>query len=110
MQRRVKGQKRVSYKSPEHRLEKNELVLRKTWGRCGHCGKPLTAKTCTVDHIYPKSKGGTRDLPNALPLCRDCNILKGNTMVNIDEFFPYASARARAEAKAYKRKLNKFPK
>ena len=31
-----------------------------------------------VDHIKPKSKGGTADLSNLRPLCSKCNLSKGN--------------------------------
>lgn len=35
-------------------------------------------KLMTVDHILPKSKGGTYDLENLDPMCMKCNTKKGN--------------------------------
>jgi 5-methylcytosine-specific restriction endonuclease McrA len=32
----------------------------------------------TVDHVLPKSKGGTRELKNLVPACRKCNSSKSN--------------------------------
>lgn len=35
----------------------------------------------TVDHIIPKSKGGTNDMDNLQPMCYTCNQLKGNKIL-----------------------------
>lgn len=37
-------------------------------------------KAPTIDHIVPRSKGGTDDLENLKTCCRDCNILKSDSM------------------------------
>lgn len=34
----------------------------------------------TVDHIYPKSRGGSDDLDNLQPMCYACNHRKGNKL------------------------------
>ena len=36
----------------------------------------------TVDHIIPLSKGGKWELDNLVSCCRDCNIKKGNTILD----------------------------
>lgn len=33
----------------------------------------------TADHIVPKSSGGTDDLENLQPACKNCNSAKGNS-------------------------------
>lgn len=38
--------------------------------RCAHCGEE---KPLTVDHIMPRTAGGTDALENIQPLCRQCN-------------------------------------
>lgn len=44
--------------------------------RCAHCGKPLTIKAMHVDHILPRSQGGTDEILNLQPLCKQCNLGK----------------------------------
>lgn len=34
----------------------------------------------TIDHIIPKSKGGTNDIENLRPMCNTCNLKKGDTL------------------------------
>lgn len=34
----------------------------------------------TIDHIFPKSKGGKNILKNYQTLCKDCNVEKGDTI------------------------------
>lgn len=41
---------------------------------CVICGQPSD----TVDHIIPKSRGGTNDPANLQPMCRSCNSKKNN--------------------------------
>jgi 5-methylcytosine-specific restriction endonuclease McrA len=45
---------------------------------CGYCGK----KARTVDHIHPKSKGGTEDESNLIACCKSCNQIKNNRSLN----------------------------
>lgn len=40
---------------------------------CVYCHKKLDEKTVTIDHIIPRSKGGTNDLSNLVACCKGCN-------------------------------------
>lgn len=47
---------------------------------CKYCGVGLTAVTATLDHVIPKSRGGT-DAPSNLALaCHACNNAKGDKL------------------------------
>lgn len=48
---------------------------------CAYCGDP---DGTTIDHVIPRSKGGTDDLENLRPACRTCNTSKGTK--DVDEW------------------------
>lgn len=48
---------------------------------CQYCGKMLTNKTATIDHIYPVSKGGKDSYKNCVTSCFECNIKKGSRLL-----------------------------
>lgn len=49
---------------------------------CACCGikYPLT-----FDHIYPKSKGGSYDISNGQILCIECNVIKADKIISLEE-------------------------
>lgn len=53
-----------------------------SWGApdvlCVWCKRPLTFESMTLEHLVPKSKGGTDNLDNLAPACRKCNSSRGN--------------------------------
>ena len=57
-----------------------DFIFSKTKGRCSYCG----AKAEEIDHIIPKSKGGSNSTYNLTPACRSCNEKKSN--LSLKEF------------------------
>lgn len=56
--------------------EIRQYLLEK-WGRkCAYCGIKNTP--LEVEHIHPKSKGGSSRVSNLTLACRNCNLAKGN--------------------------------
>lgn len=56
--------------------EVKEYLLEK-WGRkCAYCGKENV--TLEIEHIIPKSRGGTNRVSNLTLACHECNQKKGN--------------------------------
>lgn len=56
------------------RRRRKKLLIRRDGQHCRHCG---TRSNLTIDHVLPKSQGGTNDIRNLQLLCQDCNSAKG---------------------------------
>ncbi len=50
-------------------------IFRRDGNRCQYCG---TGEHLTLDHVYPKSKGGKTTWDNLVTACRKCNSRKGD--------------------------------
>ena len=46
-----------------------------TGHRCLYCGAPSES----IDHVFPRSRGGLSDDANCVPACLDCNGAKGDS-------------------------------
>lgn len=46
-------------------------------GICQICGEHFDMKDMTIEHVYPKSKGGTKEDFNVTMTCQPCNCKKG---------------------------------
>jgi 5-methylcytosine-specific restriction endonuclease McrA len=49
-------------------------VLSRDGRKCHYCG---STKRLTLDHVVPRSQGGSHDADNLLTACRSCNAEKG---------------------------------
>jgi 5-methylcytosine-specific restriction endonuclease McrA len=58
--------------------KQREIVRNKFAGKCAYCGTDLV-KGWNVDHIKPLVMGGTNNLDNLNPSCKDCNNYKCHT-------------------------------
>ena len=65
-----------------HALEQKRAVkhaaMRDCGRRCVYCGTALDLASLTLDHVYPRSLGGTGVPGNLVASCGPCNRLKGN--------------------------------
>lgn len=67
-------------KGPLYDTNLKEFIFSKTKGKCIYCG----AKAEEIDHIVPRSKGGSNSTYNLTPACRACNEKKSN--MSLKEF------------------------
>ena len=87
-----------------HRTRKyviKSLVWQKTGGVCARCGASSPEARQTIDHYIPRSKGGTDDLRNFIPLCKKCNKYKAYHLVDLEEYYPYLPKQAVDSAREY---------
>jgi len=68
------------------RLRKRMKVYARTNGRCAYCGISLDSARFTLDHIIPRSKGGTSHISNLVACCESCNRRKWDR--DLDDFLP----------------------
>ena len=55
---------------------KRHRVFARDGYRCINCG---SSRNLTLDHVWPRAKGGTSDEGNLQTLCYRCNQLKGDS-------------------------------
>jgi len=55
-------------------------AIKSAWNNCcAYCGNPpIDNASLTIDHIRPKSKGGSDSTNNVTPACLKCNHSKGS--------------------------------
>lgn len=46
--------------------------------KCQFCGEKFPPKDLTLDHVFPKSRGGSNDPTNLVSACKACNNRKGD--------------------------------
>lgn len=55
---------------------------------CQYCGKNCNYNELTVDHVKPKSKGGSNSWTNLVTCCIDCNNKKADMSCEEAKMFP----------------------
>lgn len=89
---------RYKYSRSRNRLgypkEVREIVYNNAEGRCALCGKKITYKEMTLDHIIPIAMNGDDNVKNLQCTCEACNKFKGSALPQdfwnrITEIFTY---------------------
>lgn len=75
---------------------------------CAYCNTPIDTLSRTVDHLYPKSRGGILSNKNKVPACGKCNKLKAN--MNVREFSRALSAIMFLEQTNHKERISYLKK
>jgi 5-methylcytosine-specific restriction endonuclease McrA len=74
--------KLVKYVKVKRKLQQAKYSRKNILARdkmiCQYCGIKCTAKTATLDHVVPKSRGGENSWTNIVTSCKKCNNKKDN--------------------------------
>lgn len=65
-------------------LSRKNILLRDR-NTCQYCGIVLPSNELTLDHVLPRSRGGTSTWENLVAACHDCNRKKGNMLLHETE-------------------------
>lgn len=66
--------------NPQQRKSK-KLQLSNTYGcYCWWCDQKLSLNQLTIDHLVPRSRGGSNSLENLRLTCFPCNNKRGNSL------------------------------
>jgi hypothetical protein len=66
--------------STAHRMcsYNRNVVLARDEYKCQYCDKQLSFRESTIDHIFPRSRGGPNHWTNCVASCKFCNRLKND--------------------------------
>jgi 5-methylcytosine-specific restriction endonuclease McrA len=63
-------------------LSQRFLILSRDGFKCRYCGRgPDDGVKLMVDHIFPKSKGGSNNPSNLITACEECNLGKADMVI-----------------------------
>lgn len=62
----------------EPRRANRQVVVQRDRNTCMYCGTKVYGKNATLDHVHPKSRGGSDAYTNILLACSPCNRKKSN--------------------------------
>lgn len=71
------------YQAPGSFTKQEWLDLKTRYNHiCLYCGKQEPEIILTIDHVIPFSQGGSNNIANIQPLCKSCNAVKNDNIVD----------------------------
>lgn len=58
-------------------------ILKKQQGRCFYCGQDLGVEDASLDHLMPRSAGGSDRVENLVVCCRPVNYFLGSVSLTV---------------------------
>jgi 5-methylcytosine-specific restriction endonuclease McrA len=69
--------RRLRHRPPFVRFSRENVYLRDGY-ECQYCGTRMGPRDLTLDHVMPRSRGGTTSWRNVVAACGPCNRRKGH--------------------------------
>ncbi|MEC4815649.1 MAG: HNH endonuclease signature motif containing protein [Scytonema sp. PMC 1069.18] len=66
--------------NPKQKQSKKSQLLQEYGSCCWWCSRHLPSNQLTLDHLKPKSRGGSNSLENLRLACFPCNNSRGNSL------------------------------
>jgi 5-methylcytosine-specific restriction endonuclease McrA len=66
--------------TPKQKRAKKALLVSDYGSRCWWCNRCLSEEKLTLDHLKPKSRGGSNSLENLRLACFQCNNSRGDSL------------------------------
>ena len=70
--------RRTDIDAPVHYRQNAHVLFGQQEGECAGCKMDFPFKIFEVDHVVPRSRGGSDHLENLQLLCASCNRIKGD--------------------------------
>ncbi|GAX34484.1 HNH endonuclease [Nodularia sp. NIES-3585] len=67
--------------SPASKRSKRQQLLKMYGNCCCWCRKQMTKSETTIEHLIPKSRGGSNSISNLRLACFTCNNSRGNSLL-----------------------------
>jgi 5-methylcytosine-specific restriction endonuclease McrA len=98
-----------------HGSKRRQQMVKKLYNKfgeykCRYCGKELTEKTVTLDHVIPLAAGGDSRQSNLVFSCKECNKDKDDKYDESIERIPLTRAEIFSRIQLYQKKFNKISK
>jgi 5-methylcytosine-specific restriction endonuclease McrA len=84
LKRHPEAIEKARLRNKARRLKIRFLILKKYDFTCQYCGRKAPQVILQIDHVIPKSRGGKNSTDNYKIACKDCNIGKGDVL--LEEF------------------------
>lgn len=81
MERKKEYSRRYRIRNGKRMLKWRFQIFQRDGFRCRYCGRGVEDTTLQIDHVIPRSKGGTNSAENLVTSCKECNIGKSDVLL-----------------------------
>lgn len=76
----TKSKRKLKQMNSKQKYNKKQQLIDLYGPNCWWCGHCITTDKLTIEHLFPKSRGGSNCLENLRLACLTCNRSRGNSL------------------------------